>query len=75
MYDDEHQTDEIIIDALTKIARDDETDFEKLWQDGYTKTHSSEEVEELVKTYIRENVKPEDIEEFYNWGLEKIWMD
>ena len=75
MYDEEHQTDEIIMDALTKIAREDETDLEKLWQDGYTEKHSSEEVEEMVKAYIRENVKPEDMEEFYNWGIEKIWVD
>lgn len=75
MYDEEHQTDEIIMDALTKIAREDVTDLEKLWQDGYTETHSSEEVEDMVKAYIRENVKPEDIEEFYNWGIEKIWVD
>ena len=75
MYDEKHQTDEIIMDALTKIAREDETDLEKLWQDGYTETHSSEEVEEMVKAYIRENVKPEDMEEFYNWGIEKIWVD
>lgn len=73
MYDEEHQTDGIVMDALTKIAREGETDLEKLWQDGYTETHSSEEVEEMVKAYIRENV--EALEEFYNWGIEKIWVD
>jgi hypothetical protein len=76
MYDEEHQTDGIVMDALTKIAKEDETDLEKLWQDGYTEKHSSEEVEVMVKTYIRE-VKPEDMEDrpFYNWGIEKIWVD
>jgi len=69
-------TDDIIIEALLEIAEKDSTTFEQIWEDGYTQIHSADEVEELIKKYIRENVKPEDVEDYYIWGCgEKIWMN
>jgi len=72
---DDLDTSEIVMEALTEIAKQDKTSVKKLWENGYTKIHNADEVSEIVVKYIRENVKPEEIEEYYNWGIEKVWME
>ena len=71
---DSLNTSDIVIDALQEISRNDNTKFMQLWIDGYTKIHSADEITQIVKNYIKQRVKPEDLEEFYSWGIEKIWM-
>ena len=41
---------------------------EELYQDGYTDKHSYDEVEELIKQYIREIIPEDEIRSKYYWG-------
>lgn len=81
-YDEEEYVDSIsevtsdeIIAALEEIAQQDGTTLKQIWEDGYTPKHTYEEVNKMVIKHIKENVKPEELEEYYNWGIEKVWME
>lgn len=68
-------TSDEVIDALKEIAEKDEAEFMGLWEYGYTQSHTVEQVEEMVKEHIRTHVPEEKLEDFYSWGIEKVWME
>lgn len=57
-----------VYNAIGWIAGMDNYSAKKLWEDGNTDKHSYEEVEELIKQYIRETVPVDEIREKYYWG-------
>lgn len=69
-----YMADDIIMAALEHIAETDNCVFDYLWNNGYTEVHNSEEVVNMVLDYIHTNVNPDNIVEFYNWGVKKIWI-
>ena len=57
-----------VYNAIGWIAEMDNYPAKKLWENGYTDKHTYEEVTELIKQYIRENVPKDEIREKYYWG-------
>ena len=57
-----------VYNAIGWIADLDNYSAKKLWEDGYTDKHSYDEVEELIKQYIRENIPEDEIDSKYYWG-------
>jgi hypothetical protein len=74
-FDEEYQTDEVVMGALEEIAENDKCDFDYLWRNGYTKIHNTDEVQKMVIEYIKNNTTPDEREEYYNWGIERIWIE
>ena len=57
-----------VYNAIRWIAQQDNYSAKKLWEDGYTDKHSYDEVTELIKQYIRENIPKDEIDSKYYWG-------
>ena len=57
-----------VFNAIRWIADLDNYSAKKLWEDGYTDKHSYDEVEELIKQYIREIIPEDEIKSKYYWG-------
>ena len=57
-----------VYNAIRWIAQQDNYSAKKLWEDGYTDKHSYDEVEELIKQYIRETIPEDEIRSKYYWG-------
>ena len=57
-----------VYNAIRWIADLDNYPAKKLWEDGYTDKHSYDEVEELIKQYIRETIPEYEIRSKYYWG-------
>ena len=57
-----------VYNAIGWIAQQDNYSAKKLWEDGYTDKHSYNEVAELIKQYIRENIPADEIDSKYYWG-------
>ena len=57
-----------VYNAIGWIAQQDNYPAKKLWEDGFTDKHSYDEVEELIKQYIRENIPKDEIDSIYYWG-------
>ena len=58
-----------VFNAIGWIADMDNYPAKKLWEDGYTDKHSYDEVEELIKQYIRENIPENEIDSKYYRGI------
>ena len=57
-----------VYNAIGWIADMDNYPAKKLWEDGYTDKHTYDEVAELIKQYIRENIPKDEIDSKYYWG-------
>ena len=57
-----------VYNAIRWIADLDNYSAKKLWENGYTDKHSYNEVDELIKQYIRENIPVDEIDSKYYWG-------
>jgi hypothetical protein len=57
-----------VYNAIGWIAQQDNYSAKKLWEDGYTDKHSYDEIEELIKQYIREIIPKDEIDSKYYWG-------
>jgi hypothetical protein len=57
-----------VYNAIRWIADLDNYPAKELWENGYTDKHSYDEVEELIKQYIREIIPVDEIKSKYYWG-------
>jgi len=64
------ETDKPIMRAIEEIAQDDDEAFQ-IWEDGYSKSHSYEQIVALALEGMTENER--ESTKIMHWGQSTVW--